>query len=259
MPRSTRFGIRFMGLLALALAFAAAAAAPASIYRDAVAAKGRSDADRARDQRDHPEEILAFAGFKPGMNVADLFGGSGYNAELLSHVVGPKGEVLIVNNAGYAKYGAKELDPRLADNRLPNVKHHVAEPDDLKLGKNTLDGALIVMSYHDLYWVDEKQGWSKIDAGKFLDQVADALKPGAVLVVVDHSAKEGTGSAPAQTLHRIDEAFAKSDITAHGFVFDGSLDILRNPDDDRNKVVFDPTIRGKTDRFVHRYRKAKLK
>ena len=31
--------------------------------------------------------------------------------------------------------------------------------------------------------------------------------------------------------------------------------MLRNADDDRSKNVFDPAIRGKTDRFVHLYRK----
>jgi predicted methyltransferase len=248
-----------VGVLALTLAAAAVGAEPAAIYRDAVAAKERSAADRERDQRDHPAEVLAFAGFKPGMRVADVFGGGGYNAELISHVVGPKGEVVVVNNPGYAKFAAKGIAERLKDNRLPNVKHHVAEADDLKLGKDTFDGAICVMSYHDLYWVDEKNGWSKIDAGKFLDQIAAALKPGAALVIVDHSAKEGTGSTAAQDLHRIDEAFAKKDITAHGLVYEASLDVLRNPEDDRTKGVFDKSIQGKTDRFVHRYRKPAAK
>ena len=193
------------------------------------------------------------------MRVADVFGGGGYNAELISRVVGPKGEVVVVNNPGYAKFAAKGIAERLKDNRLPNVKHHVAEADDLKLGKDTFDGAICVMSYHDLYWVDEKNGWSKIDAGKFLDQIAAALKPGAALVIVDHSAKEGTGSTAAQDLHRIDEAFAKKDITAHGLAYEASLDVLRNPEDDRTKAVFDKSIQGKTDRFVHRYRKPAAK
>jgi predicted methyltransferase len=246
------------GAFALALTLGAAAAAD-SIYQEAVAAKTRSDKDRERDARDKPTEILAFAGFKPGQRIADVFGGGGYNAELISHVVGPKGEVVIVNNPGYAKFAEKGVTERLKDNRLPNVKHHVAEADDLKLGKETFDGAICVMSYHDLYWVNEKEGWKKIDAGKFLDQIAAALKPGAALVIVDHSAKEGTGSAAAQDLHRIDEAFAKKDIASHGLVYEASLDVLRNPDDDRTKGVFDKSIQGKTDRFVHRYRKPAAK
>ena len=256
--RHHRLAARLAGVFALAFALGAVGA-PDKIYADAVAAKTRSDADRERDRRDKPAEILAFAGFKPGQRIADVFGGGGYNAELIAHVVGPKGEVVVVNTAGYAKFAAKDIAERLKDNRLPNVKHHVAEAEDLKLGKETFDGAICVMSYHDLYWVDEKGGWKKIDAGKFLDQVAAALKPGAAFVVVDHAAKEGTGSAAASDLHRIDEAFAKQDIGSHGLVFDGSLEVLRNPEDDRSKGVFDKAIQGKTDRFVHRYRKAAAK
>ena len=53
---------------------------PGTSYTQAVSAPGRSDKDRERDAREHPAEVLAFAGFKPGMHIADLFGGGGYRA-----------------------------------------------------------------------------------------------------------------------------------------------------------------------------------
>ena len=125
----------------------------------------------------------------------------------------------------------------------------------MKLGHNSLDGALIVMSYHDLYVSDPNEGWPPIDAGQFIDQIVTALKPGAVLLIVDHHARAGSGKNDTQALHRIDEQFALADFKAHGLKFVGSLDLLRNADDDHSKNVFDPAIRGKTDRFVHLYRK----
>lgn len=215
----------------------------------------RSAADRERDARDKPAQVLALAKFKRGDTVADLLAGGGYYSEILSGIVGPNGKVLLVNNTGYEVFGKKGLAERLADNRLPNVVHLVGPSDALGMGENVLDGAVIVMSYHDLYWVDEKEGWPKVDAGQFLDQVVRALKPGGVLLVVDHSAKAGTGSADAQTLHRIDEQFAIADFRKHGLQWEAAIPVLRNPDDDRSKNVFDPAIRGKTDRFVHLYRK----
>ena len=240
------------------VALSACAGAPVATSSDierVLANPARSQADRERDARDKPAEVLALAKFKRGDTVADILAGGGYYSEILSGIVGPNGKVLLVNNPGYDGFGKKGYTERLAGNRLPNVQHIVGPSDALGMGENVLDGAVIVMSYHDLYWVDEKEGWPKVDVGRFLDQVVRALKPDGVLLVVDHSAKAGTGSADAQTLHRIDEQFTIADFRRHGLEWEAAIPVLRNADDDRSKNVFDPAIRGKTDRFVHLYRK----
>jgi predicted methyltransferase len=218
-----------------------------------LASPTRSAADRERDTRDQPAEVLALAGFGRGDTVGDILAGGGYYSEILGGIVGPQGRVLLVNDTSYDAFGKKDLAVRLADDRLPNVQRVTGPPDALGMGENVLDGAVIVMSYHDLYWVEEKR--PKIDAGRFLDQIARALKPGGVLLVVDHSAREGTGSGVASTLHRIEQSFAIADFRAHGFELVRTSDVLRHPDDDRSLNVFEPSIRGKTDRFVHLYRK----
>ncbi|MEZ5462244.1 class I SAM-dependent methyltransferase [Dokdonella sp.] len=215
----------------------------------------RSEADRGRDARDQPEAVLTLAGFGPGMTIADIFGGGGYYSEILSGVVGVEGKVVLINNAAYDAYAKKGLEPRLADGRLPNVEYNIVPNDAMQLGDSTLDGAMIVMSYHDLYVVDPENGWPAIDAGQFLDQIATALKPGGVLLIVDHSAREGSGNSDANSLHRIEESFARADISSHGLELISSSDVLRNPDDPRDKGALDESIRGKTDRFVHVYRK----
>jgi predicted methyltransferase len=243
-------------LLAVAtIATAAHAAAPASTtYAAALSAPDRSDKDRERDAREHPAEVLAFAGFKPGMRIADLFGGGGYYSEILMHVVGPKGHVVLVNNPPYASFAKDDQAMRFKDGRLPEIERRVVPNEALGLGSDTLDGALFVMSYHDLYFSDPKD-FPRIDAGQFLDQVHRALKPGGHLLVVEHAAASGTGNAAAQTLHRIDEEFTIKDLKAHGFELVGRYEGLRNPADDHTKLVFDPAIRGHTDRFVHLYRR----
>jgi predicted methyltransferase len=222
------------------------------VYTTAIAAHDRSDKDRERDAREHPAEVLAFAGFKPGMTIADLFGGGGYYSEIIEHVVGPRGKVLLVNNPAYAAFAKDDLAARFRDGRLPRVERLVVPNEKLNLGTATLDGALFVMSYHDLYYADGND-FPHIDAAQFLDQVHAALKPGGRLLVVDHVAVSGSGSAPAQTLHRIDETFAIKDFESHGFELAGRFDGLHNTTDDHTKLVFDPAIRGHTDRFVHLY------
>jgi predicted methyltransferase len=222
----------------------------------AVAAPERSAKDRERDARDKPAELLAFAGLKPGMKVADVFGGGGYWSEIIVRAIGPTGSVTLVNNAPYFNYGQEDLKARFGDGRLKEVKRRVFEASNMDLGREQFDLIMIYLSYHDIYWVDEETyGWPKTDADRFLASLHDALKPGGKLLIVDHAAVAGTGKSAAQDLHRIDEAFTKKDIASHGFLLEKSWPALRNSADDHTKGVFDDAVRGKTDRFTHLYRR----
>jgi predicted methyltransferase len=85
--------------------------------------------------------------------------------------------------------------------------------------------------------------------------VFQALKPGGVFIIVDHAAQAGAGLRDTETLHRIDPETVKAQVTAAGFKFEGSSDVLRNPADPHTVKVFDPSIRRHTDQFVFRFRK----
>ena len=84
-----------------------------------------------------------------------------------------------------------------------------------------------------------------------------ALKPGGVYIVLDHAARPGSGLEDTQKLHRIDPAVVKTEVTAAGFTFEGESTALKNSDDPHTAMVFDPSIRGKTDQFVYKFRKPK--
>jgi predicted methyltransferase len=235
--------------------FFIAAAHADDVYLAAVAHSGRSADDLKRDATDHPADMLRLAGIKPGMQVADVLAGDGYYSELLSYIVGPKGHVQLLNNTGFDAFSNNAWKQRIADHHLANVEHRTVDMGHMDLADASLDAVLLVKVYHDLYWVDEKNGWPKIDAGSVLDQVAHALKPGGILLVVDHAAKAGTGSADAGTLHRIDEVYARKGFEAHGFKFVKSSDLLRKPDDKRDQISYKPPMLGKTDRFVYVFSK----
>ncbi|MGH8251092.1 MAG: class I SAM-dependent methyltransferase [Steroidobacteraceae bacterium] len=221
----------------------------------AIAASQRSEKDRERDAKDKPAELLTFAGIHPGMAVADIFGGGGYWTELMARSVGKDGRVTLVNNSPYVEFAKDDLKTRFVEGRLINARPRTVESCDLKLGKSAYDLVLIFMSYHDLYYVDEAGGWPAIDAAQFLGQLHAALKPGGILLIVDHAAAAGTGKTKAGDLHRIEESFAQADIEGHGFRLEKTWDGYRHSDDDKSKQVFDPAVRGKTDRFTHLYRK----
>jgi predicted methyltransferase len=229
---------------------AAARAGAADIYDSAVTQPARPAADRQRDALDHPAELLRLTAIKPGMHVADVLSGSGYYSELLSYVVGPSGKVLLINNAAYDAW-SDGLNARLAGNRLPNVEHLTRDLNHLNLPPRSLDAVLLIKVYHDLYWVSgDKDEWPTIDVDSALTQLARALKPGGKLLLVDHSAKPGTGASAATPLHRIDEAYAIKDFEAHGFKVVAKSDLLRRPDDARDQLTYKGPMVGKTDRFV---------
>jgi predicted methyltransferase len=245
---------------ALALAFTLgllSAQASADRYSDAVAHAGRPAADLKRDTIDHPAEVLRASGIRPGMEVADYMAADGYYSELLSYVVGPKGHVLLLNNTSYDKWSDNQWQERLVGNRLPNVEHRTVDIEHLGLPAHSLDAIVLIKVYHDLYWHPDDGSWPKIDPDAALTEIARVVRPGGILLLVDHSAKPNTGSADAGTLHRIDEQYARRDFEKHGFVYVGTSQVLRRFDDPRDMITYKGEMVGKTDRFVLVFRRAR--
>jgi predicted methyltransferase len=239
---------------------AAPAATPAQPSADpiaaALAASGRLPEDLQADAGRKPADVLAFFAVAPGMTVLDFFSGGGYYTEILSHLVGEQGRVFAHNNTPYLDFVKEEIAKRYADpSRLANVERFIGENNQLELPENRFDFVLLSMAYHDVYMVDEEHGWVRIDAPKLLAEIHAAMKPAAVVGVIDHAAAAGAPAETGGTLHRIDPELLKRDFTAAGFVFDGEIDVLRSAADDHSQLVFADEIRGKTDRFVFRFRK----
>ena len=97
------------------------------------------------------------------MTVADMFSAGGYYTELLAGVVGPNGKVIAVNNVPYAQYSKKDRKARFTEGRLKNVEPRLVEASYMNLPAKSVDLVVIVMSYHDAYWIDEKEGWPEIN------------------------------------------------------------------------------------------------
>lgn len=222
-------------------------AKPADPLKAAIAHPDRPAEDKARDADRKPYEVLSFFGIKPGMKVAELMTGTGYYAELLGRAVGAEGRVYAQNNDFVVnRFDMSALDARTK--QLSHVTHLKAELDELGLPEGELDAVLMVLFYHDTYWMD-------VDRAKMNKQIFDALKPGGVYGIVDHFAEDGSGERDVKSLHRGDAEMIKKDILAAGFEFDGESDVLRHPEDERKASVFDDGMRGKTDRFIYRFRK----
>lgn len=233
----------------------AAAEAEISIYAAAIASEARPEADLASDAGRKPETVLEFLGVQPGDTVLEMWAGGGYYTELLAHVVGEDGKVIVHANTPILNFAGEAHTNRHADNRLPNTEILMAENNELALEADSFDVTTIILNYHDLYWASEQYDWDQIDVPQFLAEIFKSVKPGGVLGIVDHQAVSGSPSETGNTLHRIDSAIVIAELQGVGFVLDGESDALTNPEDDHTKGVFDPEIRGMTDRFVLRFRK----
>ncbi len=216
----------------------------------AIAAPDRPEAQVARDEARQPADTLSFSQIHPGSRVMDLGAGGGYYTRLVSSLVGPEGHVTGQNPRSWVDgFGADwpEVHGQLIEDR-GNVDFVVAELDDLGVAPGSLDAVTMMLVYHDSAPMDLDR--ADMNAGIFA-----ALKPGGLFLVSDHYAPEGSGTEMADTLHRIDAALVMDEVLAAGFVLVGSSDALRHPDDDRSLIVFNPEIRGRTDRFVYLFRK----
>lgn len=226
-----------------------------AVYAAAVANPARPPADLERDAGRKPAAVLEFFGIAPGMTILDMFSGGGYYTEILGSVAGPEGHVVAQANKAYLKFVGDEFKARHADNRLPNVTVLMAENNELQLDENQFDAILMVLSFHDTFWISPEDDWPEIDRPALQAELFAALKPGGVLGVIDHQAIPGSSGETGGTVHRIDRAIVVDELTQAGFVLEAESDLLRNPADDHSKGVFDPDIRGKTDRFVLKFRK----
>jgi predicted methyltransferase len=221
----------------------------------AVANPARSAESRAMDESRKPAEVLAFLGLQPGMDAADLLTGSGYWAQIMAKVVGPEGSVTAFEPAQFYKDGPEKakLDALIAAS--PGVTLTSYPFDKFAAPAGAYDFALINLSYHDLYWESDKYGIPRTDPAAFVRNLYAAMRPGGIVGVIDHAGPAGDTRAVVEKLHRIDPATVRADFERAGFELEAQSDLLANPADDHNKNVFDPAIRGKTDRFLYKFRK----
>ncbi|MDO9015998.1 MAG: SAM-dependent methyltransferase [Deltaproteobacteria bacterium] len=216
-----------------------------------LAAPDRTEADRALDRGRHPGEMLAFFRVAPGQRVADLFAGGGYTTELLARAVGPTGAVYSQNNAfvleRFARGPWTERLARPINARVVRVEREFDSP--LPPEARDLDAVIFVLAYHDTVW-------QRADRAAMNRAIFQALRPGGVYGVIDHSAADGHGLADVETLHRIERSTLVEEVTAAGFRLDGEGDFMRNPADTRDwndspRAAADR--RGTSDRFVLRF------
>ncbi|HEY4091690.1 MAG TPA: methyltransferase [Luteibacter sp.] len=251
-------------LLAVAIAAAVLSAAavsaappPASpAIAAAVADSHRPSKDTEQDAVRRPADLVAFSKVKAGETVMDVWPGGGYWSRLFSPIVGAKGHVYAYVPSEIAEFKSDPVALAKAISSEPTYSNVKAISDPLAQQPppdmfNKFDVVWTFENYHDLH--DSFMKGASVDG--FNQAIFKLLKPGGYYVIVDHAAAKGQGLKNTEDLHRIDPATVKAEVEKAGFVLDDESSLLASQADDHSLKVFDPAVKGKTDRFMLRFRK----
>jgi predicted methyltransferase len=199
-------------------------------------------------------ELITFARVDAGSTVIDVYPGDGDWTRRFSEVVGPEGRVYSFVPTEISDLKADQVDRMRAIAQEPgraNVEAVSADLIAMPEATQPVDVLWMHLFYHDLHTeLMRKKGGS---AAEFNRAVYQQLKRGGSYIIVDHAAAEGSGTGDAQSLHRIDPVSVRTEVEAAGFVFDAESSLLANKSDTRSVKVFDPSIKGQTDRFAYRF------
>lgn len=167
--------------------------------------------DPGRDEWQKPDLVVDSLGLKLGDEVADLGAGSGYFTIRLARVVGPAGKVYAVDvDPKLLEY----IERRAKEEQLENIQTILADPDDPKLGSNSVDLIFICDVLHHIN-----------DRAKYYPLLSRALRPGGRLVNIDfHKRKLPVG--PPEEM-KIDRKDVIKELGSQGFELAKEFDILK--------------------------------
>jgi ubiquinone/menaquinone biosynthesis C-methylase UbiE len=142
--------------------------------------------DPARDAWQRPDEVVALLSIRAGMTVVDLGAGTGYFVGRLANRAGPSGTVIATDlEADMVTY----LEQRGRRDGWRNVRPLQVAADDPGLGHATVDRILVVDVWHHLG-----------DRRAYAAKLAEALRPGGFIVVVDFDLDARMGPPPEHRL-----------------------------------------------------------
>ena len=233
-----------LSIACLAAMAAAAPAAPpqpsakasaAQALSAAVAAPGRSEANRARDRYRHPAETLAFFGVKPNHTVVEIWPGGGWYAEILAPYLAAGGGKLYAAAPDWGRSGIDKLkaaNPALygpatvAD--FPTFDGKAAE-----VPAGTADVVVTFRNVHNWRMGYKRDGQADYSAEAFRQMYA-MLKPGGVLGIEDHRLPESADAARERSSGYIKVSTVRRLAEQAGFRFAGASQVNANPKDTAN-------------------------
>ncbi|MCA9649104.1 MAG: class I SAM-dependent methyltransferase [Myxococcales bacterium] len=189
-----------------------------------------------RDEQRHPAETLAFFGVKPDMTVIEIGPGWGWYTEILAPLLAAHGKLVVTDydpdgpeDQGQTLYARRFQAFRArSDAAYGKIERIVqADPKTLDLGPDgSADMVLVIRGLH---------GW--VNRGVFDDNVAKvyaALKPGGMVGVVQHRAKDDAKVEDAAKQGYLPQPWVVERFQAAGFELAEASEINANPKDTKD-------------------------
>lgn len=200
---------------------------------------------KARYEYRHPQQTLEFFGIEPGMTVVELLPGDGWYSRILVPYLGADGKLVGANYAHdmWPRFGF--FDQPFIDSMATWVQDWPEQAQEwqgedgasiaaFELGslpagmKGTADAVLAIRALHNLARFEDEGDYLTTA----LRDVFDVLKPGGIVGVVQHKARDEMPDDWADgNAGYLKEQFVIDRMTEAGFEFVSSSDINENPKD----------------------------
>lgn len=222
-----------------------------SVYEAAVLDHRRPAQDRMLDPGRKPIDVLAFIHPAPGDRVLDVMASPGYYTELVAEIVGPQGEVTAYDPPQFVQSGQARRSWAARIARHPHIKQSLQPLHAVQFRKAYYNLALLHLTYHETYWRSAKFGLVEMEPRSLVRGLRCAVRAGGRVIVIDHAADPGLPARYTVNLwHRLAQDVVVRDFQSQGFTLIASSDALSNHHDTRKLDVYDPSIRGRTDRYM---------
>ncbi|MEP2669957.1 MAG: methyltransferase domain-containing protein [Cyclobacteriaceae bacterium] len=178
---------------------------------------------KERDQWQQADGIIAKLNLKEGDKVGDVGCHEGYMTMKLTKVVGKTGEVYAVD---VQQNRLDKLNAIIKEEGISNVTTVKGDYDNPHLPLNTLDGAIIIDTYHEMD-----------DHDDMLRHIKAALKTGGRLIICEPIASDrrNLSRAEQERRHELGMNYVLEDLQKAGF----KIVLRKDPYIDREKIKGD--------------------
>lgn len=210
----------------------------------------RTPAEVDRDRNRKPVETLEFFGLRDDMKVVELLPGGGWYTKLLAPVMAENGEFYVALGSGRVK--ERVLNQAGFDHvQVVAEDANIFRPEGSRtyaiemsgLGVEDADIVFTFRNYHN-FGEDGRMAMNSA--------VYEALKPGGIYAVVDHSRRHMEGDSD-ENRRRLDPVLAIKEIQSAGFELVDFSTLHFRPDDELRFEVGRKTVTGNTDRWTLKF------